>query len=332
MKILHHTCRHCGKEFISNFYNARYCSINCRKKQILLDSKQQRFKQKHPIFCLYCGEPIPMTKRSSTKYCEKHRNPKDRLLKTYNTCIVCGKKFFPTEARPHAKLCSRFCQGVYVQNQVCDQKWDKEELEKLIINYYKQNGYVNSNKILKDLHIAYGTLKRNNLLLLDLAKKAGLNPTAKATSLFEDSIYYILDKSFPTLEILRQYRDKRCKDKLPLPFDFYLPSHKLFIEVDGVQHYRKQNGVKYFDSPLAHDTIKNNFCITYGFYLLRLRYKRIFSQEKLVNAIKTLLLQIERSEANHLNCWNGSDWIPISSQASFIDEGSTTIPRGSTAK
>ena len=333
MKTFNHTCKHCGKEFISNFYNSHFCSKECKKNFYANLGKKQRFEQKKPIYCLYCGEPLPMTKKSSTKYCEKHKDWKDRLLKTYNTCIICGKKFHPTEARPKAKLCSRYCQGIYVQNQVCDFKWDKEELKTLIINYYKKNGYVNSNKIIKDLHISHNSLKRNNLFLLSLAKEAGLNPITKSTSMFEDDVYTILKDSFPNLSIQRQYRTNLCKDKLPLPFDFFIKEYNLYIEADGAQHYRKNSINKpYFDSTLKHDTIKNKFCIDNKFYLLRIRYRRIIQKEKLVNAIKELLLQIERSEANHLNCWNGSKWIQISSQASYIDEGSTTISKESTSK
>lgn len=332
MKSFNHICRYCGKHFVSRQYNACFCSKLCLKKQRSLDLKKKRQSRRSGNCCIYCGAPLPLNKRSSTKYCDRHKDPKDRLLKTYNTCILCGKKFHPTEARPNAKLCSRYCQGVYVQNHVCDFKWKKEELEALIIDYYKEHGYVNSNTILKDLHLTYKSLKKNNLLLLDLAKKAGLNPDAKRTSMFEDEIYEIILENFPQLKIERQHRNPNCKDKLALPFDFFLPEYNLFIEADGVQHFRKNNGNPHFDDTRNHDTIKNKFCVENGFYLLRIRYKRIINKEKLVNMLKDLFLQIERSEANHLNCWNGSKWIPISIQASFIDEGSTTISKESTSK
>src|SRR5699024_5755544 len=39
------------------------------------------------------------------------------------------------------------------------------------------------------------------------------------------------------ISFIPQKKFEDCKDQLPLPFDFYLPTHNLIIEYDGRQHF-----------------------------------------------------------------------------------------------
>ena len=324
-------CKVCGKTFVSNYYNTKYCDECVANLKIGDLHRQNCLTRPKDHLCKYCGKPISGSWR--VKYCSEHADSKNRLLKSYNTCKICGKLFHPTEARPYAFTCCRKCQGFWVQNYKCNFKKNKEDLKQLIFEYYKNNGYKNSSIVIKNLHISQNVLKKNNLLLLDIAKEVGVTVNIRRTSLFEDEIYAVLVKNFKT-EIKRQVRNPFCRDKLPLPFDFYLPEYDLYIETDGNQHFHKNAQKSYFDDTRLHDSIKNKFCLDNKHYLLRIRYKRVIDINKLVNSIKSLLLQIEKSEANYLNCWDGSNWIPISSQASYIedDEGSTTISKESTLK
>lgn len=79
--------------------------------------------------------------------------------------------------------------------------------------------------------------------------------------LFENKITYI-----------KQYRFKDCRDKNPLPFDFYifLNEFKLLIEFNGEQHYKtvtfgKINSGETLEENLKiyqkHDEIKRNYCL-----------------------------------------------------------------------
>lgn len=71
-----------------------------------------------------------------------------------------------------------------------------------------------------------------------------------------------------------------CRDKNPLPFDFYLDKYNLFIEVDGEQHFRPINfgyedndiAIKRFEIQQKHDEIKNEYCKKWNIPLLRLSY------------------------------------------------------------
>lgn len=60
-----------------------------------------------------------------------------------------------------------------------------------------------------------------------------------------------------------------CKDKLPLPFDFYI-NNQYLIEFDGEQHFNK-NGLNY-DYIKKHDEIKNQWCIENNIPLIRIPY------------------------------------------------------------
>ena len=79
----------------------------------------------------------------------------------------------------------------------------------------------------------------------------------------EKRITEILDKY--NILYKRQKRFKDCKNKLPLPFDFYLPTYNTCIEYQGQQHYKSINSAHYTDEETLkntqyHDTIKKQYC------------------------------------------------------------------------
>lgn len=59
-------------------------------------------------------------------------------------------------------------------------------------------------------------------------------------------------------------------------FDFYIPSKKLIIEYDGVQHYKNGTGifdnVEKFKKTKEHDKIKNQWCKDNNIKLIRIPY------------------------------------------------------------
>lgn len=66
-----------------------------------------------------------------------------------------------------------------------------------------------------------------------------------------------------------------CRNKLPLPFDFYLPEHNICIEYDGEQHFksvRRFGGRKKLTEIQYHDSIKTNYCSKNNIKLIRIRY------------------------------------------------------------
>jgi hypothetical protein len=77
------------------------------------------------------------------------------------------------------------------------------------------------------------------------------------------------------IEYIPQYRFKDCKNKNPLPFDFYIPSKNTVIEFDGEQHYKP---IKHFGGEnrylerVLNDRKKSNYCWENNITLIRIPY------------------------------------------------------------
>ncbi len=72
-----------------------------------------------------------------------------------------------------------------------------------------------------------------------------------------------------------QARFTDCRNKYPLPFDFYLPEYNTCIEFDGEQHFRPIKffgGDEEFRYRQQNDEIKNNYCAEHHINLIRLPY------------------------------------------------------------
>lgn len=72
-----------------------------------------------------------------------------------------------------------------------------------------------------------------------------------------------------------QHRFKNCRNKRPLPFDFYLPGLNTCIEYDGIQHFEPVEyfgGDEYLEYVKSNDRIKTNYCKSNNINLIRIRY------------------------------------------------------------
>lgn len=77
------------------------------------------------------------------------------------------------------------------------------------------------------------------------------------------------------IKYIRQKRFKNCRDKRPLPFDFYLPNFNLCIEYDGEQHFQCSEhwgGDESLKQTQHNDKIKNAYCTEHDINLLRIKY------------------------------------------------------------
>ncbi len=87
-----------------------------------------------------------------------------------------------------------------------------------------------------------------------------------------------------------QHRFSNCKDKNPLPFDFYIPEFNMCIEYQGEQHYRPVSifgGDDSFKSQIKRDKIKKKYCKLNRIDLLIIPYWEIQNVEKII--IKRIL-------------------------------------------
>lgn len=77
------------------------------------------------------------------------------------------------------------------------------------------------------------------------------------------------------IEYVWQKKFNDCRDKNPLPFDFYLPQYNLIIEFDGEQHHKsvhKFGGNDNLGKTQKHDKIKNQYCRDNNINIFRLTY------------------------------------------------------------
>lgn len=84
-----------------------------------------------------------------------------------------------------------------------------------------------------------------------------------------------------SVEYKREYRFADCRDKKPLPFDFYLPKYNKIIEFDGQIHFEEIKGRNH-KLTVMHDCIKNNYCECQNIPLLRIPYWEGHNMEKLI--------------------------------------------------
>jgi len=84
-----------------------------------------------------------------------------------------------------------------------------------------------------------------------------------------------------------QKRFKDCNYKMTLPFDFYIPSLKILIEFDGIQHFKPISiwgGEKALISQTGRDEIKNNFALQNNFKLIRISYLDLNKIDKILES------------------------------------------------
>lgn len=164
---------------------------------------------------------------------------------------------------------------------VCEKKYyprTKERLEKILKDNYPKYKIVSENnkEVLINCPI-HGNFKKtygqviNNLCQcptcsLKIIQSKGASKVEKYLN--NNKISYIKEKKF-----------KNCKDKLFLPFDFYIPEKNICIEFDGIQHYKQKSfgaseeeAAKNFNLTKKHDEIKNIYCEKNKIKLIRIKY------------------------------------------------------------
>ena len=98
----------------------------------------------------------------------------------------------------------------------------------------------------------------------------------------ERKISQYLDNNF--IEYISQKRFEDCRNILPLPFDFYIPSLNLVIEYDGEQHFKIAfgNGEEELQERKRKDEIKNNYCKQNNINILRIPYWEFENIENII--------------------------------------------------
>ncbi|MAG50296.1 hypothetical protein CL621_01485 [archaeon] len=106
----------------------------------------------------------------------------------------------------------------------------------------------------------------------------------------ERRIILFLDENNVTYE--RQKRYKNCRNKKPLPFDFYIPNKNILIEYDGELHYRASRRAKNQEKlkqTQLHDKIKSQFASDNNIDLIRIPY---WEKDKVEKILETTLFSL----------------------------------------
>ena len=116
----------------------------------------------------------------------------------------------------------------------------------------------------------------------------------KISSKYENKVEdFLLNKN---ILYIKQKRFKDCRNKKPLPFDFYLPQYNCCIEVDGEQHFNENIYFSYssdkevdFKLRIKLDNIKTDYCKKNNIILLRIPYWEFDENETYKKSILNIL-------------------------------------------
>ena len=123
-----------------------------------------------------------------------------------------------------------------------------------------------------------------------IRKKHGCPRCAKSKG--NKEIYDFLQNKKIKFETEKRFNS--CKYKIPLPFDFYIPSKKILIEYDGEQHFIAIDfwgGEAGLLERIIKDKIKNSWSKKNGYTLYRIRFDE--------NIIQKLVKIISPSTSKH---------------------------------
>lgn len=103
--------------------------------------------------------------------------------------------------------------------------------------------------------------------------RAGINRCPKCSqkeSSGEKQIREFLESN--DIKFIQEKRFLDCKDKKPLPFDFYLPLYNMCIEFDGKHHFHNIYGDNALHTTQFHDKIKDDYCLSHNIGMVRIPY------------------------------------------------------------
>ena len=98
------------------------------------------------------------------------------------------------------------------------------------------------------------------------------------------------------IRYIAQYKFNDCKDKRPLPFDFYLPDLNICIEYDGRQHFFPVFGEENFKKTILHDKIKDEYCLHNRINLIRINSSYKLIEETLIDRLSKIYPDIKMRE------------------------------------
>lgn len=201
----------------------------------------------------------------NSKYCYDNLNYINNKTKIKIICPIHGE--FEQEAGSHLKGngCSK-CSGKNLTTDEFIEKSKTKHGDKYDYSLVKYYGSFNKIKIICPIHGEFEQssdkhIKGHGCLLCKESKG-------------EREIRVYLENL--KIGFRQQYIFYMCRDKNPLPFDFYIPELNTCIEFDGRQHFEiidRWGGEAGLIDQQKKDEIKNKYCLENNIRLLRVSYK-----------------------------------------------------------
>lgn len=266
-------CDYCGnniyvawKDYFSRSNSKNACK-NCKLKkvsEITLKQRQDSLYSRALEFCNIKGYELLTPKddiqNSSTyvKYnCPRHgeRSAKIYALVLGHGCIECQYEENALKSRHPANYVESVFNdcGVTLINKEDYLKWDLKNLRAIC----PECG--------KEFLTSFGAfVKRHGQCCQECSA---------SESRGEREIRYALESNY--INFNQEYSFADCRDKNPLPFDFYLPDYNILIEYQGVQHYdmiERFEGKEGLSLRQRHDRIKLEYCLSNNITLITIPY------------------------------------------------------------
>lgn len=241
--------------------------------------------------CAYCAK---RKKKTQQEYIEELdlKKPTIEVLGTYNglkakilhKCKVCKHEWevIPDNLLNRKNGCPKCGKRAKLTNEDFLEKLDKINPNIKPLDEYVSHIHKMRFQCVKCGHV--WEAKPNNIL-------NGKGCPKCKSSKGERKIQEILNKY--CIEYNIQYKFKDCCNENVLPFDFYLPSYKLCIEYDGIQHFSpctfggisKEKAEENLKSCKLRDKIKDDFCLANGIKLIRIPYTEFDNIESIITSI-----------------------------------------------
>lgn len=123
--LIKHKCAYCNKEYETDTYYSKYCSVDCSKAAE--EQRKQEYAKTKTKVCPCCGKTFQLWKLANgnythATYCKDCSNgtPKSKNNLPLRTCAFCGKQFESTYSTGRVaydkKYCSKECELKAIKN------------------------------------------------------------------------------------------------------------------------------------------------------------------------------------------------------------------------
>lgn len=305
------TCRNCGKPFLGWF-----CHKNCPN----CTKNERRRKPPKECVCESCHKPYKKAGRRR-KFCDTCSRDRKLQKAPPRDCKECGRSFRPNWHRADAELCSRKCQGLWINAEGLGPRRDDAELWKHLTDKASSvPPSVTDEEFLNLARVTRKVLRARGWTVSGLFEATGVQRTRPVlASRFEERVHHVLRAMFPESKIETQKKFQWLLGGLGgfLSFDFYVEDQNLLVEADGKQHLSSRGGMYPTEKIQAHDETKTRFAKESGIRLARV--SQTLSESKIRQQIldSIAVIQPEKNEENALNELSDSQCVSARNQASM---------------